>query len=187
MARIPPVDESQMDDQTRGILAAAEEMLGFSPNDGRLMAHAPDVMRAFLKLNQAIYAPGEVAPELKRLIGLVTSTAAGCTYCQSHTQFSAHRMGVPEEKLKDVWGYATSEYFSDAERAALTLAMKAGQSPSGVGDEDFAELARHFSVPAQIEIVAVISLFGFLNRWNSTLGTDLEAAPAALSARLKPD
>ena len=187
MARIAPLDESQMDARTQGILAAAEEMLGFSPNDGRLMAHAPDVMLAFLQLNQAIYAPGEVAPELKRLIGLVTSTAAGCTYCQSHTQFSAHRLGVPEEKLKDVWSYATSEHFNDAERAALTVAMKAGQSPSGVTDEDMAELARHFSVQAQIEIVAVISLFGFLNRWNSTLGTDLEAAPAALSAQLKPD
>ncbi|MEL7028460.1 MAG: hypothetical protein AAGL49_04450 [Pseudomonadota bacterium] len=35
-----------------------------------------------------------------------------------------------------------------------------------------------------VEIVSVIAMFGFLNRWNSTLATELEAAPAALAAGL---
>ena len=28
-----------------------------------------------------------------------------------------------------------------------------------------------------MQIVAVISLFGFLNRWNDTMATELEASP----------
>jgi len=33
------------------------------------------------------------------------------------------------------------------------------------------------SEDSRIEIVAVISMFGFLNRWNSTLATQIEAEP----------
>ncbi len=184
MGRLPGVDVATLDSETLAGLKAAEHMLGFKPNDGLLMAHNRPLMQAFLTLVQTIYAPGEVSPELKRLIGLVTSNAAGCLYCQAHTRFSAHRLGVSEEKLRDVWCFADSPLFSDDERAALTVALKAGQSPNGVRDEDFASLRGHFSVAAQLEIVAVISLFGFLNRWNSTLATELEEAPAALTRRL---
>jgi alkylhydroperoxidase family enzyme len=35
-------------------------------------------------------------------------------------------------------------------------------------------LKKHYSEDAIIEIVAVISLFGWLNRWNQTLATELE-------------
>lgn len=184
MARLPAADTSKLDAATRAGLAAAEQMLGFSPNDGLLMAHNPPLMQAFLHLVQAVYAPGKVSQELKRLVGLVTSSAAGCTYCQAHTSFSAHRLGVGEEKLREVWNFADSPLFDEAERAALTVALKSGQSPNGVSDEDFAALGRHFDVDGQLEIVAVIAMFGFLNRWNSTLATDLEAAPAALMSRL---
>ncbi|MEM7703981.1 MAG: carboxymuconolactone decarboxylase family protein [Pseudomonadota bacterium] len=180
MARLPVADIETLDEAARANLLAAEKMLGFSPNDGLLMAHNLPLMQAFLKLVQTIYAPGKVSQELKRLLGLITSAAAGCQYCQAHTTFSAHRLGVSEEKLRDVWTFAESALYNDAERAALTVALKAGQSPNGVTDQDFAALGEHFDLDAQLEIVAVISMFGFLNRWNSTLATDLEAAPAAL-------
>lgn len=185
MARLPAVEMASLDKETQAGLKAGEQMLGFSPNDGLLMAHNRALMQSFLQLVQTIYSPGEVSPELKRLVGLVTSNAAGCIYCQAHTSFSAHRLGISEEKLRHVWSFADSPLFSDAERVALTVAMKGGQSPNGVTDADFAALGEHFSVAAQVEIVAVISMFGFLNRWNSTLNTDLEEAPAALMAKLQ--
>jgi hypothetical protein len=43
-------------------------------------------------------------------------------------------------------------------------------------------LRRHFSSGAIVEIVSVISLFGWLNRWNDTLASDLEASPLAFAA-----
>ena len=52
-----------------------------------------------------------------------------------------------------------------------------------ISDAMFADLGNYFSEGAQLEIVSVIALFGFLNRWNSTLATDLESLPQnALSA-----
>lgn len=46
-----------------------------------------------------------------------------------------------------------------------------------VTDGHFAELKQHFSEDAIIEIVCVIALFGFLNRFNDTMATPLEAEP----------
>jgi hypothetical protein len=45
-----------------------------------------------------------------------------------------------------------------------------------------AALKEHFSDKQCVEIVAVISLFGFLNRWNDTMATTLEDKPRAFAA-----
>ncbi len=151
--------------------------MGFLANDALIMARNPDLVQAFGALVAAVYAPGKVDSGLKRLIGLVTSTAAGCQYCMGHTAFTSRKHGVDDDKLAAVWDFQRSGLFSASEKAALRLALLAGQAPNGVTDEAFADLATYYDEEAQLEIVAVIAMFGFLNRWNSTLGTDLEAAP----------
>jgi hypothetical protein len=61
----------------------------------------------------------------------------------------------------------------------LRFAQAAGQTPNAVTDADFEDLRKFYSEKQILQIVAVISLFGFLNRWNDTLGTPLEAGPLA--------
>ena len=159
--------------------------MGFTANDALVMAHNPSLMHAFSSLVGAVYAPGEVSDALKRMVGLMTSSAAGCRYCVGHTTLSSREYGVDSEKLASIWEFETNDQFSDGERAALRVALHAGQSPGGVTDDMFAELARHFSVAGQLEIVAVIAMFGFLNRWNSTLATELESKPAEALAQVE--
>ena len=177
MSRIAPLDLDELDANDAKSVRDAAELLGFLPNDALIMARNPDLMRALGGLVGAVYAPGKVDSGLKRLIGLVTSSAAGCNYCMAHTAFTSQQHGVDEAKLAAIWEFETSELFSEAERAALHVAMLAGQSPNGVADADFESLRCHFDDNAIVEIVAVIAMFGFLNRWNSTLATDIEAEP----------
>ena len=157
--------------------------MGFTANDALVMARNPSLMHAFSSLVGAVYAPGEVPDALKRMVGLMTSSAAGCRYCVGHTTLSSREHGVENEKLASIWEFETSDLFTDGERAALRVALHAGQSPSSVTDEMFTELKRHFGAAGQLEIVAVIAMFGFLNRWNSTLATELEDKPAAALER----
>src|SRR5437899_1457591 len=82
--------------------------------------------------------------------------------------------GVEVDRVAEVWEFDQSDLFSDAERSALRLARDAAQQPSQASPAHFAALSEHFDEAQIIEIVAVISLFGFLNRWNDTLATDLE-------------
>ncbi len=39
------------------------------------------------------------------------------------------------------------------------------------------ELGKHFSEPQIVELTAVVSLYGFLNRWNDSMATPLEEKP----------
>ena len=78
--------------------------------------------------------------------------------------------------------FESSDLFSDQEKAALRVAVHAGMVPNAVDAEHMNELSRHFSEKQVIEVVAVISLFGFLNRWNDTMATTLESAPKNFAA-----
>ena len=184
MARIPPLSIDDLAADIRPAIEAGEAMLGFLSDDALIMARNPPLLRGVLQMVQAVYAPGRVDPALKRLVGLMVSAAAGCQYCTAHTAWSAERLGVDAAKLAALWEYETSDAFSAAERAALNVARSAAQAPGGVTDELYGALREHFDTAEQIEIVAVIAMFGFLNRWNATLATDIEAAPAARAAAM---
>jgi alkylhydroperoxidase family enzyme len=95
----------------------------------------------------------------------------------AHTAESAAKLGIDRHRLDAVWNYRTSSQFSEAERAALDIAVAAGCVPNAVTDEMFDELHRHWSGDQIVEIIGVIAMFGFLNRWNDTLATSLEDEP----------
>jgi uncharacterized peroxidase-related enzyme len=142
------------------------------------MQRRPKMVQAFTQMSAAIWDPsGSVDLRLKRLISHVASRSAGCKYCMAHTAEGAHKLGVDDEKLAAAWNYQTSPLFTPAERAALDVAVAAGTVPNAVTDEMFAELRRHWSDEQIVEIVGVIAMFGFLNRWNDTMATPLEDAP----------
>ena len=66
--------------------------------------------------------------------------------------------------------------FSDAEKAALDFATAASTVPNAVTDEVAKNLRSHWDEGEIVEILGVISLFGYLNRWNDSMGTALENA-----------
>ncbi len=176
MSRIAPLTFEDLDAELQPLMSAGNEMMGFMPNDGLIMARKPAVLRAMQGLLQSIYMPGSVPNELKKLVGLMTSSASGCQYCQAHTEFGAFRAGIDKEKISAIWEYESHSLFSDAERAALDLARYAAMTPNGVTDEQFKNLRGYFDVEQIVELVSVIALFGFLNRWNSTFDTAIEPA-----------
>ena len=158
--------------------------LGFTPNSVLTMQRRPEIARAFIELNIAVTEPVHIDNQLKRMIGYMASFAAGCRYCQAHLALGASRFGASDEKVAALWQYRTSPLFSDAERAALDFALAAASVPNGVTEEIASELKKHYSDDAIVEILAEVALMGFLNRWNDSMGTVLEAQPAELGETL---
>lgn len=178
MSRIAPLSLEELPEKTRSSLEFAQGIMGFTANDVLTMARWPDLLCAMEQLVTVIYKPGALDPLLKRLIGTVVSGASGCRYCQAHAAHGAAKMaGSEDARVAAVWEYQTSDLFTPAECAALDLALAAGQQPNGATDAHFARLNAHFDQQQIMEIMGVISLFGFLNRWNDTLATQLEDAP----------
>ena len=189
MSRLEPIDLADVEG-----LEAVEETyartLGFVPNGLRIMARQPEIVKGFIALRHAVLDPssGTVPTELKNLIAHIASKTAGCQYSQAHSIQGARNSGAEQARLEAIWEYPTSDLFSEAERAALDLAVHAASVPNLVTDEDFERLRRHWDEGQIVEILAAISLYGFLNRWNDSLATPLEdvsaeVADAALGAK----
>lgn len=188
------------------IFSEAMKGMGFVPNSMRRMSAKPNILGAFsilfanikgfsssetttwtgiklfiknlrwtLKAKKQRHL--EVPAYLKDLIANVASNAAGCRYCQAHTAHTAYKNGVEIEKIQKIWEFQTSDLFSEKERAALNFALAAGSIPNQVTPEHHKILAEFFTEPQIIEIVSTIAIFGFLNRWNDSMATELEDKP----------
>jgi uncharacterized peroxidase-related enzyme len=149
--------------------------LGTVPNSVLTMQRRPAIARAFTELNKAVMTnQGRVTAEQKRLIGYMASHTAGCRYCEAHTILAAERFGATPERLADIWAYATSPHFTAAERAAFDFAIAAASVPNAVTPTIAAALRAHWTADEIVEILGVVAMFGFLNRWNDSMGTTLE-------------
>jgi uncharacterized peroxidase-related enzyme len=156
------------------------ETLGFCPNSVLTMSHRPAIAKAFIQLNMAVMENhGRVSSALKRLIAYVSSHATGCRYCQAHTIRAAERYGAPDEQLANIWQFRTHPAFNPAERAALELSIAASQVPNAVDDAIQAKMKQHWDDGEIVEIMGVIALFGYLNRWNDSMATTLEEGAIA--------
>lgn len=163
------------DSETRQLADFFNETLGFCPNSVLTMQHRPAISKAFINLNKAVMAnEGRVTSALKRMIAWVSSNAAGCRYCQAHAIRAAERYGAEREQLENIWNYQTHPAFSPAERAALHFSLAASLLPNQVDETIKAELYRFWNEGEIVEMLGVISLFGYLNRWNDSMATALE-------------
>ena len=106
------------------VLETVESRMGFVPNSQLILAHRPEILRAFAQLGAAINGPSStISPQLRNLVSQMASRAAGCGYCMAHTTHTAARVGISAEKEDALWSYETSPLFSEAERAALRVAQ----------------------------------------------------------------
>ena len=180
LAPLPPEHSPELKEQ----FDTMRKNLGFVPNSILIMQRRPRMAKAFAQMTASIWDPdGTVDRGLKRLIAHVASRTAGCQYCMAHTAGGALHFGVDDNKLAAVWDYQVSPLFSAAERAALDLAVAGAAVPNAATDAMFAALRKHWSEEQIIEIVGVIAMFGFLNRWNDTLATPLEDEPTAIGEK----
>lgn len=192
------------------IINEAKKGMGFAPNSLYAIGKKPNILGSFAMLvanvqgfssSQTLAWTGirlmfknlrwtlkakreshlEVPTYLKDLVAHVASNAAGCRYCQAHTAHTAHRHGVAIERLQHIWEFETSDLFSDQEKAALRFALAAGSTPNQVTPAHHTELQQYFTEQQIVEIVATIAVFGFLNRWNDSMATQLEEDPLKFS------
>ena len=186
MAHMNPLRRGEIP-ELEDLFAHYDTTLGFVPNSLFTMARRPEILRAFSELITQIWNTGSLPKPLKPLLAIVSSSAAGCRYCQAHEAVDASERGVGADKIAAIWHFEPSPLFDDAERAALRLARDASVLPNGVGDRHFAELREHWDDGQIVEMMAVIGLFGFLNRWNDTMATDLEDDPLGFASATYAD
>jgi uncharacterized peroxidase-related enzyme len=184
MQRISPAPPERFE-EVADHMERWKKQKGYPPNSWLTMVRKPRVFRAYRELHTAVMIEqGEVPKGLKFMIAEVVSMAAGDPYCAAHNaENAAHLGGVELAKVEALAKFRVSPLFTEAERAALELADAAGCSPPAVTEHHFDRLKKHYSENAIVEIVAVLALLGWLNRWCMTFAPELEADSAAFAEK----
>jgi alkylhydroperoxidase family enzyme len=184
LAPLPPEHSPELKEQFDSFFKS----LGFVPNSVLTMQRKPKLVRAFVAMQGAIWDPeSKVDRGFKRILAHVASRTARDEYSMAHTASGALHFGVDAQKLADAWDYTNSARFNAAEKAALDIAVAAGQVPNAVSDALFAELRKHWSEEQIVEIVSAVAMAGFLARWNTTMLTPLEDEPTEVGDKhLRP-
>jgi len=173
MPLVHPISEIQ-DESTKQLVTFFNETLGFCPNSVLTMSKKPLMADAFINLNKAVTDnAGSISSEFKRIIAYISSNTAGCRYCQAHTIRAAQRYGGSDKRLQQAWDFENSKLFSMKEKIALRFVIASSTSPTNTQFFE-RELKANWSEEDILEMVSVIALFGFLNRWNDVMGTTLE-------------
>ena len=165
--------------------AIFERILGFVPNSLLTMQRMPAMVKGFGELTKAVMDPeGPVDLGFMRLIAHFASRAAGCQYCEAHSLVAAKIHGISQDKLDAIWEYQDSPLYSEAERVALDFALAAGAVPNDVNTDLMERMKAHWTEEEIVQILGAVCLYGFLNRWNDSMATDLEASPLAMGERV---
>ncbi len=186
MPRLAPKPLPELAEHSE-MFSQLEELFGFLPNDIPTLGHKPAVMKAVVELVGAVLlAEGKTPISFRLMVMYSSSRAAGCMYCTAHCATLGEKYGLSMDKIQNIREYKIHPSFSEAERAALTIAEKANQLPNAVTDEDFAELRKYYDDEAIAEIVSLIALMSFFNKWNDTLATTLEKPPLEMASSSLP-
>ena len=165
--------------------AVFEDILGFVPNSLLTLQRKPEIVKGFSVLTKAVMASdSKVDLGFKRLLAHFSSRAAGCQYCEAHSLVAAKIHGIDQDKLDAIWDYQSSDLYSPAERIALDYALAAGSVPNGVDEALMQQMREHWHEDEIVEILAAVCLYGFLNRWNDSMATDLEDSPRNMGERV---
>jgi alkylhydroperoxidase family enzyme len=132
----------------------------------------PELTTIFQDLIELVMvSPNNLPRQLRSELFTIASIAGGCQHCQAHGAYTLHLMGVDPDRIRDIWTFEQSTEFTEAEKAAMRLARDGASVPNAVEPSHFADLRQHYSDRQIVEMLAVISLAGWFNRWNNSIAT----------------
>lgn len=170
--------EDGTDADVTAVLQAIRSTQGFVPNSMRVIGRNPTLLAAVRALSSTALHPVRLDPHLAMIAANSCCRGSGDKYSGAHSAYvlrTAHH--EPLERLRalaDPTAPGPRALFSPAELSVIDTARAAASVPSRVHDQHLDELRRYFDEDQILELFAVVSYFGFLNRFNPMLGTELE-------------
>ncbi len=166
MALLPALEKDEVKDIAKEVFEKFEKETGKVPEWVKVMAHRPEILKEFVELFKAIMKEGEIEPFLKWKIAYVVSQTLKCPFCIDVTEKMLKKFGATDEILKKI-----KEMKELPEREKETLELVRDVTLDGHLDnpEIFERLKEKFTPSQIVEIISVMGLFNYINRFNNTL------------------
>jgi AhpD family alkylhydroperoxidase len=136
-------------------------------NPATILPDATNAIQALLK----VVRKGGVPSATLELVHLRASQINGCSFCVDAGARSAKKAGETDERLFAVAAWREAPYFTDAERAALTLTeavTRLADQVDPVPDSIWDEAARHYDERGLAALILMIAITNLFNRLNAT-------------------
>jgi alkylhydroperoxidase family enzyme len=179
MARIQGVQKNQAGPMVKLFYRLGPRMMrkltGRQPSTGsglepmEIWAHKPKLMMAMGKFNGAVRKPGTLEPRVRNLCELKGAAMIGCEFCVDLGSQICRNSGFSDDELLAIPRYASSDLFSEREKAALDYTVAVMRTPVEVTDDLFADLQKHFTTDQIVELTALLTLVN-LDRFNAAFG-----------------
>lgn len=140
----------------------------------RALAHAPDLLRAWVAFAWALREHDATSRRLRELMILRTAALHRSPYEWHQHRRMAREAGVTEEEVAELPMWRSSRIFGPAERAALALtdAIVAGEVPAEVDSE----VSRHFDHQQRVELTLTAAFYSMVPRLLDALDVPIEDA-----------
>lgn len=164
MAIISGLEKDQTEEPAKVVYEKFEKDTGKVPEWVKVMAHNPKVAKEFTELFKVIMKEGYIEPFLRWKIAYVVSQTLKCPFCVDVTGKMLKTMGATDEVLEQI---KEGENLLEEEKQVLEL-VKEVTTKATCNPELFKKLKEKFSEAELVEIVSIIGLFNYINRFNNT-------------------
>jgi len=166
MAIIPSLKKEQAGEAAKEVYEAFEKKTGKVPEWVKVMAHSPKIVKEFTELFKVIMGEGKIEPLLRWKIAFVVSNSLKCPFCVNVTGKMLKSLGASKEDIEKIkQGKAKTQN----EKEVLALVKEVTLKAYVCTPELLEELKKDFSEAEIIEVVSIIGLFNYINRFNNTL------------------
>jgi len=166
MANVSSLDKEQVADIAKGVYGNFEKESGKVPEWVKVMAHRPEILKEFTELFKVIMGEGKIETSLKWKIAYTVSNMLKCPFCVDVTEKMMKKFGADDETIKKV---KNVENLPDEEKQILELVKDITADAHLDKPEIFEKVKKQFSEDQIVEIISVIGLFNYINRFNNTL------------------
>ncbi|MGQ5701653.1 carboxymuconolactone decarboxylase family protein [Sandaracinobacteroides sp. A072] len=176
MSRMPLVEPEALPPYLKAIHDATPEDNWLARNFARAFGPNPALVESY----QSFYLPwhtggaGVVEPRLKELVRLRIATLNGCVLCKSVRMAPET---VTESEAASGVDHPEAANFTPRERAAIRFAEKMAVDHHNIGDDDVAEMRRHFSDAEFLELAMMAGQYIGFGRVLALLQLEVASCP----------
>lgn len=165
MALISSIEQQQVDNLTQPIYQEFLNQHKQVPEWVKVMAHCPHILKEFYELFKVVMAEGCLEKDLKWKIAYVVSQTLKCKFCVDVTEKMLKKFGAGEQILKEIVNLNSR---NEEEKEILALVKDVTLDGHLDQPEIFDKLKIKLSEAQLVEVVSVIGLFNYINRFNNT-------------------
>ncbi len=181
---VPLLSVEDFTPQYRETVEKVQSRTGHISNSARATAHGEELAAATRQFLESTWLLGDLPRPFRALIRYKVSATNTCFYCSTHQLGYLKKMGIEEEKIRNVNEFRDHPAFDDRERAALAFAEAMTLDASNIPDEVAESFVALFTPKERIEITIVAAGMGMLNKLNDSLRVPVDDSALDIAAAL---